>query len=165
MTHSRRKDGVQLISILIHIKPPSGSSGSSTPGTNMGTDAVAQKQQLATSQVKRTQRVGVWQSKEKNSANFIIYSRIDRQVIHYVCSKVMFFIIMALCHETLGVTCCEVTVILVSKKRDRKWKSMEWRYALDWMDVHQEVLINPHAPGEGEISLPHSRAIFSKLEN
>ena len=24
---------------------------------------------------------------------------------------------------------------------------------------------NPQAPGEGEISLPHSRAIFSKLKN
>ena len=25
--------------------------------------------------------------------------------------------------------------------------------------------VNPQAPGEGEISLPHSRAIFSKLKN
>ena len=27
------------------------------------------------------------------------------------------------------------------------------------------LLFNPQAPGEGEISLPHSRAIFSKLKN
>ena len=27
------------------------------------------------------------------------------------------------------------------------------------------VYFNPQAPGEGEISLPHSRAIFSKLKN
>ena len=26
-------------------------------------------------------------------------------------------------------------------------------------------LVNPQVPGEGEISLPHSRAIFSKLKN
>ena len=25
--------------------------------------------------------------------------------------------------------------------------------------------LNPQAPGEGEISLPHSRAIFSRLKN
>ena len=27
------------------------------------------------------------------------------------------------------------------------------------------LIINPLPPGEGEISLPHSRAIFSKLKN
>ena len=31
--------------------------------------------------------------------------------------------------------------------------------------IFKLLTINPQAPGEGEISLPHSRAIFSKLKN
>ena len=50
------------------------------------------------------------------------------------------------------------------------------QFALDWHHLPEELrpfvystmrayILTPQAPGKGGISLPHSRAIFSKLQN
>ena len=49
-----------------------------------------------------------------------------------------------------------------SKVKDDKTK-IQWCKSV--IGSEGRHIINPQAPGEGEISLPHSWAIFSKLKN
>ena len=43
--------------------------------------------------------------------------------------------------------------------------SLNSPYFFNFFSNYNHSLLNPQEPGEGEISLPHSRAIFSKLKN
>ena len=94
---------------------------------------------------------------------------LDSIILCISCSFFLFHNILSKCNHSLLTIFIVVFLLLI--------QNFLWFYYFFQYFCYQEPLhcncsftsyyhfLNPHAPGEGEISLPHSRAIFSKLKN